>query len=94
MCIRDRKGTSARCLIRFGGAGDVLAEKPKFANPDPTKRGKFKAPKKKRGRGKRKMNPEKVVGSIEGGLGASRGYGTPLDFSEEPSAKRSKATEE
>ncbi len=90
-----KRGTAARCLVRFGGSGDVLAEKPKFANPDPTKRGKFKAPKKKRGRGKRKMNPEKVVGSIEGGLGASRGYGTPLDFGDsEPAAKRSKAGEE
>ena len=90
-----KRGTAARCLVRFGGSGDVLAEKPKFANPDPTKRGKFKAPKKKRGRGKRKMNPEKVVGSIEGGLGASRGYGTPLDFGDsEPAAKRSKPTGE
>ena len=81
--------------MRFGGSNDVLAEKPKFANPDPTKRGKFKAPKKKRGRGKRKMNPEKVVGSIEGGLGASRGYGTPLDFGDsEPAAKRSKPAAE
>ena len=86
-----KRGTAARCLVRFGGSGDVLTEKPKFANPDPTKRGKFKPPKKKRGRGKRKMNPEKVVGSIEGGLGASRGYGTPLDFGDsEPAAKRSK----
>ena len=90
-----KRGTAARCLVRFGGSGDVLAEKPKFANPDPTKRGKFKAPKKKRGRGKRKMNPEKVVGSIEGGLGASRGYGTPLDFGDsEPAAKRSKPVAE
>jgi len=90
-----KRGTAARCLVRFGGSGDVLTEKPKFANPDPTKRGKFKAPKKKRGRGKRKMNPEKVVGSIEGGLGASRGYGTPLDFGDsEPAAKRSKPAAE
>jgi hypothetical protein len=89
-----KRGTAARCLVRFGGSTDVLTEKPKFANPDPTKRGKFKPPKKKRGRGKRKMNPEKVVGSIEGGLGASRGYGTPLDFGDsEPAAKRSKPTE-
>ena len=90
-----KRGTAARCLVRFGGSGDVLTEKPKFANPDPTKSGKFKAPKKKRGRGKRKMNPEKVVGSIEGGLGASRGYGTPLDFGDDaPAAKRSKPAEE
>ena len=55
------------------GICDVLTEKPKFANPDPTKRGKFKPPKKKRGRGKRKMNPERSSGASRGGLGASRG---------------------
>lgn len=85
-----RKGTAARCLVRFGGAGDVLAAKPKFANPDPTRKGKFKPPKKKRGRGKRKLGADGVVGSMESGLGAARGYGTPLDMDDGPSAKKAK----
>ena len=88
-----RAGTAARLLCRFGASTDVLASKPKFANPDPTKRGRYKAPKpqkKKRGRdGKRKaMDPDAVVATMEGGLGASRGYGRAFDDEDDPRAAK------